>query len=192
MAELNTTNIASASITTPTAGVTATYTDLTTKRLASKNDAGTVSDYVDLTSTQTLAGKTLTTPVIGVATGTSLAVTAALTSSGTAGVGYATGAGGVVTQLTSRTTGVTLNKITGAITLFSTAGQTTHQSFTVTNSTVVATDTIIAHQKSGTDTLIVLVRNVSAGSFQLSIATTGGVTVESPVIKFTVLKSPEA
>ena len=61
----------------------------------------------------------MVTPVIGAATGTSLAVTGAVTSSGTAGVGYATGAGGTVTQATSRTTGVTLNKTTGAITTWS-------------------------------------------------------------------------
>ena len=37
------------------------------------------------------------------------------------GIGYSTGAGGVVTQGTSRTTGVTLNKPSGQITLFSQA-----------------------------------------------------------------------
>ncbi len=93
MAQLDTSNIAAASITTPSTGVTSVYTDATTKRLATKNDAGVVSDYADLTSTQTLAGKTLTTPNIGAATGTSLAVTGTITSSGTAGIGYATGAG---------------------------------------------------------------------------------------------------
>jgi Na+-driven multidrug efflux pump len=34
------------------------------------------------------------------------------------GIGYGTGGGGVVTQLTSRTTGVTLNTLSGQITLF--------------------------------------------------------------------------
>jgi hypothetical protein len=68
---------------------------------------------------------TLVTPVIGAATGTSLTATGVIASTGTAGVGYATGAGGTVTQATSRTTGVTLNKTTGAITLFSAAGSAT-------------------------------------------------------------------
>jgi len=36
-------------------------------------------------------------------------------------IGYATGAGGAVTQLTSRTTGVQLDKTSGAITLFAAA-----------------------------------------------------------------------
>ena len=134
----------------------------------------------------------LTTPVIGAATGTSLATTDAITSSGTAGVGYATGAGGTVTQATSRTTGVTLNKTTGAITLFSAAGTTTAATFTVTNSTVAATDVIILNQKSGTDLYNLMVTAVAAGSFNLSFRTTGGTTTETPVFNFAVIKGVAA
>ena len=135
---------------------------------------------------------TLTTPVIGAATGTSLAVTAAITSSGTAGVGYATGAGGTVTQSTSRTTCVTLNKTTGAITLFSAAGTTTAATFTVTNSTVAATDVIILNQKSGTDLYDLMVTAVAAGSFNITFRTTGGTTTETPVFNFAVIKAVAA
>ena len=135
---------------------------------------------------------TLVTPVIGVATGTSLAATAALTSSGTAGVGYATGAGGTVTQGTSRVTGVTLNKTSGAITLFSAAGSTTAATFTVTNSTVAATDVIIVNQKSGTDLYDLMVTAVAAGSFNITFRTTGGTTVETPVFNFAVIKAVAA
>ena len=92
---------------------------------------------------------------------------------GLGGLGYGTGSGGAVTQATSRTTGVTLNKTNGAITLVSAAGLATYQSFTVTNSTVAATDTIIVNQKSGTDKNIIFVTNVAAGSFEISLATTG-------------------
>ena len=134
----------------------------------------------------------LTTPVIGAATGTSLAVTGAVTSSGTAGVGYATGAGGAVTQITSRTTGVTLNKTTGAITMFSAAGTTTAATFTVTNSTVAATDVIILNQKSGTDLYDLMVTAVAAGSFNLTFRTTGGTTTETPVFNFAVIKAVAA
>jgi hypothetical protein len=135
---------------------------------------------------------TLVTPVIGAATGTSLAVTAAVTSSGTAGVGYATGAGGAVTQATSRTTGVTLDKTSGAITLFSAAGSTTAATFTVTNSTVAATDVIILNQKSGTDLYDLMVTAVAAGSFNLTFRTTGGTTTETPVFNFAVIKGVAA
>jgi hypothetical protein len=135
---------------------------------------------------------TLVTPVIGAATGTSLAATAAITSSGTAGVGYATGAGGAVTQLTSRTTPVVLNKTTGAITLFSAAGTTVAATFTVTNSTVAATDVIILNQKSGTDLYDLMVTAVAAGSFNITFRTTGGTTTETPVFNFAVIKGVAA
>jgi hypothetical protein len=143
-------------------------------------------------STGTFTSPALVTPAIGIATGTSLAATAAITSSGTAGVGYATGAGGVVTQGTSRTTGVTLNKTTGAITLFSAAGTTTATTFTVTNSTVEATDVIILNQKSGTDLYDLMVTAVAAGSFNLTFRTTGGTTTETPVFNFAVIKAVAA
>ena len=44
-----------------------------------------------------------------------------LLTSGTGGLGYGTGSGGVVTQLTSKTTAVTLNKPSGNITLHNSA-----------------------------------------------------------------------
>ena len=135
---------------------------------------------------------TLVTPVIGAATGTSLTATGVIASTGTAGVGYATGAGGTVTQGTSRTTGVTLNKTTGAITLFSAAGSATAATFTVTNSTVAATDVIILNQKSGTDLYDLMVTAVAAGSFNITFRTTGGTTTETPVFNFAVIKGVAA
>ena len=134
----------------------------------------------------------LTTPVIGAATGTSLTATGTIVSTGTAGVGYATGAGGAVTQITSRTTGVTLNKTAGAITLVSAAGSATAATFTVTNSTVAATDVIILNQKSGTDLYDLMVTAVAAGSFNLTFRTTGGTTTEIPVFNFAVIKAVAA
>jgi len=151
---------------------------------------GTVASGVISACTST--SMVMVTPVIGAATGTSLAVTAAITSSGTAGVGYATGAGGAVTQLTSRTTGVTLNKTTGAITLFSAAGTTVAATFVVTNSTVAATDVIILNQKSGTDLYDLMVTAVAAGSFNLTFRTTGGTATETPVFNFAVIKAVAA
>jgi hypothetical protein len=135
---------------------------------------------------------TLVTPNIGAATGTSLTATGVVASTGTAGVGYATGAGGAVTQATSRTTGVTLDKTTGAITLFSAAGSATAATFTVTNSTVAATDVIILNQKSGTDLYDLMVTAVAAGSFNISFRTTGGTTTEQPVFNFAVIKGVAA
>lgn len=112
-----------------------------------------------------------------------------LAVSPTGGLGYGTGAGGAVTQITSRTTGVTLNKVAGAITLFSAAGMATWASFTVTNSAVAATDTIVLSVKSGTNKYLYSVTAVAAGSFEISFATTSGVAVDAPVFNFAVIKA---
>lgn len=110
-------------------------------------------------------------------------------TSPTQGIGYATGAGGAVTQITSRTTGVTLNKVTGAITLVSAAGSATPFSFTLTNSTIGANDCVVVCQKSGTDLYSVQeATNVAAGSCKITLATSGGTTTEQPVFQFVVIK----
>jgi len=109
-----------------------------------------------------------------------------------AGLGYGTGAGGTVTQATSRTTGVTLSKPTGAITMFSAAGSATAATFTVTNTLVAATDTIILNQKSGTNLYVLLVTAVAAGSFNVTFYTTGGTATDAPVINFSLIKGVTA
>jgi hypothetical protein len=74
----------------------------------------------------------------------------AITSnSATAGVGYRSGAGGTVTQLTSKSTAVTLDKITGEITMNGAQlGGLSTVSFTLNNSTIANTDVIIINQVS--------------------------------------------
>lgn len=66
MAELDLTNIASGSISTPATGVTAVYVDADAgaKRLSSKDDAGLEVNYVGVATTDTLTNKTLTTPIL--------------------------------------------------------------------------------------------------------------------------------
>ena len=103
-------------------------------------------------------------------------------------VGYATGAGGTVTQATSRTTGVTINTPSGAITMFSAAGSATAATFAVANSSVAATDTICLSQKSGTNLYNFIPTAVSAGSFNITFYTTGGTATDAPVINFNVIK----
>lgn len=107
----------------------------------------------------------------------------------TAGIGYGTGAGGTVTQITSRTTGVTINTVSGQITLVSAAGSATYASFTVTNSAVAATDEPYVWQVSGTDIYEIHVTAVAAGSFRVTFRTTGGTTTESPVFGFVMRKA---
>ena len=114
-----------------------------------------------------------------------------LADSGTA-VGYATGAGGTVTQGTSRTTGVTLSKRSGAITLFTAAGTSAYTSFTVTNTLVSATDTIIVNQKSGTNTYLAFVTAVADGSFRITFSSVSGTASDAPVFNFVVIKGVAA
>lgn len=72
-----------------------------------------------------------------------LATSGSILSSGTGGIGYATGAGGTVAQTGSRTTAVTLNKLCGTITLLTaTLAADTDVTFTLTNSTIAAGDLI--------------------------------------------------
>lgn len=103
------------------------------------------------------------------------------------GIGYYSGA--AITQGTSRTTGVTINSYAGAITMFSAAGSATAASFTVTNSKVRATDTIILNEASGTNLYVLGVTNVAAGTFQVTFFTTGGTATDAPVINFAVVRS---
>lgn len=154
-----------------------------------------------ISSTDTLSNKTLTAPVIGAATGTSLAVTAGLTSSGAtgAGIGYATGAGGAVTQATNRTTGVTLSKLTGTITTnnASLAAESAAE-FTVTNTTVAIGDVVVVAQQSGSDggNTDVFVSTVAAGSFKIKVANNnaagGAAETGAILINFAVIKAVSA
>ena len=66
-------------------------------------------------------------------------------------IGYATGAQGTVTQLTSKSTGVTLNKSAGRITMHDAAlAAGVAVSFILTNSTISINDAIIVNVSSNT------------------------------------------
>lgn len=99
-----------------------------------------------------------------------------------------------VTQATSITTGVTLNAYSGVITTVSqTVAAGAEAEFTVTNSKVAATDTVVACIKTHTSagTFAVDVSAVAAGSFKLRLtnlhASAAGDNVL--VINFIVLKA---
>jgi hypothetical protein len=148
-------------------------------------------------ATPAITGGTINNTIIGGTTQaagsfTTVTGTTSVLSTGAGGIGYSTGSGGAITQLTSRVTGVTLNKTAGGITLFTAAGTATPQTFTVTNSTVAATDTIILNQKSGTNLYILLVTAVAAGSFNVTFYTTGGTASDAPVINYAVIKAVAA
>ncbi len=137
---------------------------------------------------------TLITPVIGAATGTSLAATGAITSSG-GGVGYATGAGGTVTQTVSKGQGVTLAKLSGDITLNNAAlAGGANTSFIFSNSLVAAGDTIVMwHNSGGTSWAYDIKLQVVSGGATVNIKNnTAGSLSEAAVLRFVVIKSVTA
>lgn len=114
-------------------------------------------------------------------------------SSATGGIGYAAGAGGTVTQLTDKGTAVTINKVAGQITTNNAAlAAGAEVAFTVNNSTVAATDTIvlsIASDPAGNGAHQVFVSAVASGSFNIAIANlTTSSQSQAVVINFAVIK----
>ena len=85
--------------------------------------------------------------------------------------GYVTGEGGTVTQATSKSTGVTLNKKCGQITLnASSLAASTTVSFVLTNSTIAATDLLVLnHVSVGTFGSYTLNARAAAGSATIEI-----------------------
>ena len=114
-----------------------------------------------------------------------------VTSSG--GLGYGAGSGGTVTQLTSKATAVTINKLSGQIVTSNSAlAANGTQSFTVNNSLVTAGDIVVCNWTSGGTIGNYFIRNygVTTGSFVLNILnTTAGSLSDAIVISFSVIKS---
>lgn len=147
------------------------YVDLTNKPTLAT--VATTGSYNDLTNRPTISG-----------TNTGDVTTSAF--------GYATGAGGTVTQATNKSTGVTLSKLSGQITMTSSAlAANTNVTFTLTNTNIASTDVLILNHASGgtagaynlnaqcgNGTAAINVRNVTAGSLS-----------EAIVIRFVLIKA---
>ena len=134
----------------------------------------------------------LTTPVLGIATGTSLSTSGNQVISGTGKQGYASGSGGTITQATSKATGVTLSKSNGQITLNNAAlAADTTVSFTLTNTVIEAGDVLVLnHISGGTAGSYLLNAQSAAGSASINVRniTTGSLS-EAIVIAFAVIKA---
>ena len=109
----------------------------------------------------------------------------------TTGLGFYTGAGGTITQATSKATAFTLSKMCGQITTAADAlGAATIVSATWTDSLIAATDVVIINHKSG-GTLGAYTINVAclSGTATLSIRNnTAGSLSEALVLNFVVIK----
>lgn len=120
-------------------------------------------------------------------------------TSASGGVGYGTGAGGAGVQGTNATTAVTLNNVCGTIALHATQNVAAgaEQSFTLTNSTIAATDVVVVSRKSGTatGTPIFAVTATAAGSCVITMTNLHASTAETGanlVLNFAVIKAVAA
>jgi hypothetical protein len=107
-------------------------------------------------------------------------------------LGYAAAAQGTVTQATSKSTGVTLNKSAGVITLNNAAlASATSVSFTLTNSTISANDTVIltlANSGATPGAYTAIVSALSTGSATITVRNiTGGSLSEAIVLNFCII-----
>ena len=158
-----------------------------------------VTGATTLSSTLSAAGITSTTTVAAAGVTSTAGFTS---SSATAGNGYATGAGGTVTQITSRSTGVTINKVCGTIQTDTTSlAAAASAVFTVTNSTVAIGDVVSVSIRSGstnaastTGMTYVSVVAVAAGSFNIAVDNRSAATAEvgAIIINFAVTKAVTA
>ena len=106
-------------------------------------------------------------------------------------LGYTTDAQGTVTQATSKSTGVTLNKSAGQITMNNAAlGATTNVTFTLTNSFISANDILILNVGSGATAgaYNCWVSGLSAGAATITLRNiSGGSLSEAVVLNFALI-----
>ena len=106
-------------------------------------------------------------------------------------LGYAAAASGTVTQATDKSTGVTLNKSVGRITMNNAAlAAATAVSFTLTNSLISAGDTIIVNISGGgtVGAYTTYISSMTAGSAVITLRNfTAGSLSEAVVINFSVI-----
>lgn len=106
-------------------------------------------------------------------------------------LGYTTDAQGTVTQATSKSTGVTLNKSAGQITMNNAAlASVTNVTFTLTNSFISANDILILNVGSGATSgaYNCWVSGLSAGSASITLRNiSGGSLSEAVVLNFALI-----
>jgi hypothetical protein len=109
-------------------------------------------------------------------------------------IGYSAAAQGVVTQLTDKSTGVTLNKSAGRITMNNAAlAGGAVASFTLTNSLISANDTIIVCVSSNTTgsaagAYTTYISYLAAGSALISLRNLSATSYsEAVIINFTII-----
>jgi len=106
-------------------------------------------------------------------------------------IGYAAGAQGTVTQATSKSTGVTLNKSAGRITMNAAElAANTAVSFTLTNSLISTNDTIIVNVSGGgtVAAYTTYVSSMTAGSAVITLRNlTGSALSEAVILNYAII-----
>jgi hypothetical protein len=139
-------------------------------------------------SDQVISGGTVDNSPIGLTTPSTIEGTTVYADTE---IGYSSAAQGAVTQLTSKSTGVTLNKSMGKITMHNAAlAAGTTVLFTLTNSTISANDVMIVNVGSGgtSGAYWPYVANIAAGTAVIGLYNnTAGSLSEAPIINFALI-----
>ncbi len=111
----------------------------------------------------------------------------------TGGLGYGTGAGGAVTQLTNKATAVTLNRPTGQITMNNAAlAAGASVTFQLNNTVIVATDCVMVNPSANAN-YRVEVAALGGAAVQIRVTNvTGGPLSEALVVNFVVIRGVAA
>ena len=135
-----------------------------------------------------ISGGTIDNSTIGATTPSTIVGT---TVYGSSEIGYSSAAQGTVTQATSKSTGVTLNKSMGKITMNAASlGAGASVTFTLTNSAISANDVVIASISGGgtAGAYWPYVSSQATGSAVIGLwNSTGGALAEAVVINFAVI-----
>ena len=154
-------------------------------------------DLIGFTSTDTSNAFGSATILFTIGANTAVFGGGVQSTNATNGMGYATGAGSTVTQLTSKSTAVTINTPTGAITSNSaTLNSATTVSFTVNNTSMSSTDAVVVNIASGASSVnnyFCWAGAFATNSFQIAIRNvTGSNLSETLVIRYAIIKSADA
>ena len=160
-----------------------TFTDVSTNGFAVTTNGTIIFNEGRITS---LDGATIGATTAAAVTGTNVLSTTTL--------GYKAGSGGTVTQGTDKGTAVTLNKISGEIVMNAAAlADDASVAFTLTNSTIAATDVVIVNVASGVavaGSYQVTVGAVAAGSCSISVLNVSGASRTDTIkLNFAVIKA---
>jgi hypothetical protein len=162
---------------------------------SSANLAAAVTDETGTGALVFQSSPALINPDIGNAIGASVTTSFNQYITGLGKHGYTTGAGGTVTQATSKSTAVTLDKSTGTITMNNAAlAADTTVTFTLNSLVIEANDIVVLnHISGGTAGAYTLNAQCLAGQANINVRNiTAGSLSEAIVLRYALIKSSNA